>query len=169
MPKDVWTTFEDVPARCWGWLDPYVYFGDDSGNVYQMHPVHFNDDGKPIRVDVQMAWNDFKTPARKHFNVLQTYLTSDGIPRPSIDVKVDYDYSPAVNTPDLSSTSDGAEWDTATWDEAEWATGDRAWTLWNGVNPLGHVGAIRLTALVQSGSFIVNGFDLVFESGVFGP
>ena len=177
MPKEVWTTFEDVPARCWNWIDPYVYFGDDEGSIYQMHPTHFNDDGNPIRVDVQMAWNNFKTPAKKHFLVLQTYLTSDGSPRPVIDMKVDYDYSKGVNTPDIGEILEGSTWDVALWDlpgqtpplpEGDfWAPGNRGITIWNGICPLGHVGAIRLTTLVQNSSLFVNGWDVVFEAGTF--
>ena len=169
MPKAVWSTFEDIPARCWNWMDPFVFFGDDSGNIYEMHPLHFNDDGKPIRVDVQMAWSLFKTPVKKHFLALQTYLTSDGSPRPIIDMKVDYDYSLGVNTPDIAEISTGALWDTAEWDVDFWAPGNRSITIWNGISPLGHVGAIRLTTLVQNSTFAVNGWDVVYEEGAHGP
>jgi hypothetical protein len=169
MSKDVWSTFEDVPARCWGWIDPYVYFGDDTGSVYQMHPAYFNDDGKPIRIDVQTAWNNFGTPLRKHFKAIQTYLTSDGDPRPVVDMKVNYDYTPGINIPDITQSSGGATWDVATWNVDSWTTLSATQTLWNGVGRLGHTGAIRLSASVMSGVFEINAFDVVFEEGKLGP
>jgi hypothetical protein len=165
MPKDVWTTFEDVPARCWNWIDPFVYFGDDFGNVYQMHPTFYNDDGKAIRCDVQMAWNKFKTPSKKRFLALQTYMTTDGLPKPVIDMKVDYDYSAGYNVPDFTETVLGAEWDVGIWDVDYWAQGNRPVTVWNGVAAMGQVGAIRLTAQITNSSFFVNGWDVIFETG----
>jgi hypothetical protein len=167
MPHAVWSQFQDVPARCWNWIDPYVYFGDDDGNVYEMHPSHLNDDGKPIRVDVQTAWSQFKTPANKHFKMIKTYLITDGDPRPYIDVKVNYDDTPPTNQPDVSFARTGAVWDTATWDVDYWAGGERAVSIWNGVSDrvIGTVGGPRLTALIKDCSFAVAGFDVIYEQG----
>jgi hypothetical protein len=180
MPKAVWSKFHDVPARCWGWINPNVYFGDAAGNVYEMHPVHRSDDGKPIRVDVQMAWNQFKTPALKHFKMILPYIVTDGHPRPFLEVKVDYDSTALLNQPVISDISGGeAEWDVALWDYpdqipplpegASWLGGYRQWTNWTGVNGLGRVGAVRLTAYISDCSFAITGFDVLYEQGsVFG-
>jgi hypothetical protein len=168
MPKAVWSTFEDVPARCWNWLDPLVYFGDDSGNVYEMHPNYLNDNGKSIRLDVQMAWDDFKTPAIKHFKALKSYLTSNGEVHPTIDIKTNFDSTPGDNTPDIGDTATGAIWNTALWNADTWGGGEKALALWNGVSALGHIGAVRLTMQIDSSSFSINGWDVVFEAGVFG-
>ena len=170
MPKAVWSQFKDVPARCWGWINPYVYFGDDLGNIYQMHPIYRTDDGAPITVDVQMAWNQFKTPALKHFKMILPYVVTDGQPRPFVDVKVDYDSSPVTNWPEISDTEEGtATWDLATWNVDDWVGGSRIWTNWTGVAGLGRVGAVRLSAQVSNCSFAVTGFDILYEEGsVFG-
>ena len=109
--------WNDIPARCWSWLDPIVYFGDDSGNVYEMHPAYLNDNGQAIRVDVQMAWSDFKAAADKHFTGVTTYLTTNGDVQPFIDIKVDFDFSPAENRPDIGTTTGGSDWDVARWEE----------------------------------------------------
>ena len=169
MPNAIWSMYEDIPARCWNWIEPYTYFGDDSGNVYQMHASYLNDDGRPIRCDLQTAWSDYKTPAKKHFLVIQTYLTSSGLARPIIDMKVNYDLTPGVNQPDVNETTTGAAWDLAVWDQDYWAPGERARTIWNGVCPTDHVGAVRLTALIQDSTFQVNGFDVIYEAGTYGP
>jgi hypothetical protein len=168
MPKSVWSTFEDIPARCWNWLDPNVFFGDDKGNVYEMHPRYLNDNGQPIKVDVQMAWDDFKTPATKHYKALKTYYSSNGDVHPTIDIKTEFDYSSGVNAPDIGDTATGALWNVATWNVDDWGTGERAITLWNGVSGLGHIGAVRLTTQIGNSTFAVNGWDVLFEAGVFG-
>jgi hypothetical protein len=180
MPKAVWSTFDNVNALCWGWINPYVYFGDSKGNIYQMHPDYTSDDGKPIKVDVLMAWNQFKTPALKHFKMILPYIVTDGNPRPYVEVKVDYDISDATNWPEISDTSEGgAEWDVALWDYPDqdpplpvgalWVGGNRNYGNWTGVGGLGRVGAVRLTAHVSNCSFAVTGFDVLYEEGsVFG-
>jgi hypothetical protein len=170
MPKAVYSLFDNIPARCWGWIDPYVYFGDDLGNVYQMHPQYLSDDGAPIRVDVQMAWSQFSTPTLKHFKMILPYLITDGHPRPQVDVKVDYDTSPPTNQPEISGTAEGgASWDTATWDVDGWVGGGRNWSNWTGVGALGRVGAVRLTAQISDCSFAVAGWDILYEKGsIFG-
>jgi len=170
MPKAIWSKFEDCPARTWGWINPYVYFGDDYGNIYQMHPLYRTDDGAPIRVDVQMAWSQFKTPSLKHFKMILPYIITDGNPRPFVDVKVDYDSSPILNQPEISETEEGtAAWDFAVWDVDDWVGGSRNWGNWTGVAGLGRVGAVRLSAYVSNCSFAVTGFDVLYEEGsVFG-
>ena len=64
MAKPAWQEWKFIPARCWGWIDPYVYHADDKGNVYEMHPSHQSDDGLPIYVDVQTAWFAVQDPRR---------------------------------------------------------------------------------------------------------
>ncbi len=49
-----------------------------------------------------MAWSQFKTPAVKQFKMIQAFMQTDGDPRPLIDFKVDYDYTPAQNQPDVT-------------------------------------------------------------------
>lgn len=169
MPNQIWSEWADVPSRCWGWIDPFVYFGDDSGNVYQMHPVYQNDNGQAITVDVFMAWSSFKTSVEKHFTGVKAYMITDGDPHPVLDVKVDYDETPGVNAPDITLLGPGAIWDTATWDVDYWAPGLRSEIIWNGVDPSGVVGAVRLTARIDSCAFSITGFDVQFEAGKVGP
>jgi hypothetical protein len=123
----------------------------------------------PIIVDVQTAWNLFKTSADKHFTAVATYMISDGPPKPVIDIKVDYDYSAATNTPDIATFTGGAMWDVAEWDVDFWAQGERPLKVWNGVCPSGVAGAVRLTAAVYNCHFAVTGWDVAFEEGYFGP
>jgi hypothetical protein len=166
MPRPVWSEYQDIPARCWAWIEPYLYFGDDAGGIYRMHPDFLNDNGNPIRCDVQVAWRNFGTPGRKHFKLIQPYMLTDGDPRPFVDVKVDYDYSEPENQPDVSFAADGAAWDVADWDIADWAQGEqRPVRLWQGVSAHGRVAGPRTVVLVRNCSFAITGWDVVFEAG----
>jgi hypothetical protein len=169
MPKPVWSTWSDMPARCFGWIEPNVYFGSDTGSVYQMHPRFQSDDGKPINVDVQMAWSLFKTTSAKHFKMVRPFIITNGVPKPFVDIKVDYDFGPAQTQPDVSVGALGALWDEATWDVDYWENAERVWTNWQGVKPIGTVGAPRVSAAVKDCNFAIAGWDVLFETGsVFG-
>jgi hypothetical protein len=169
MPKAVWSDWQDIPSRCYGWIDPFVYFGDDKGNVYEMHPMHLNDDGNPINVVVQSYWSQFGTPARKHFLAIQTYMISNGQPRPSIDLKVDYDSSPGINIPDITELVGSSLWDVAHWNTAMWSPGEKAMKVWNGVPSSGISGSVRVSASIYNCAFAITGWDVLFETGKFGP
>jgi hypothetical protein len=170
MPKPVWMTWEKIPARSWVWVGDSLYFGDDSGHIYEMHPRYQSDLGpgynNPILVDVQMAWSQYKTPGIKHFKMVRPYLLTDGDPRPQLDMKVDYDSSVPLNTPDISFAQPGATWDVSDWDADYWAIGgERAVSFWQGVGALGRVGGPRLRAQVMGCSFGLAGWDVLYESG----
>lgn len=165
MPNPIWSTWSGLPARCWGWIDNRLFFGDDKGNLYEMNPVYLSDNGQPIRVDVQAAWSSFKTPAQKHFKMILPYIISDGVPRPYVDIRVDYDTTPPFNQPDVSQADPGAMWDTATWDEDFWASGTGPKNDWNGVAAIGRIGAPRMTALILNCTFSIAGWDVIYETG----
>jgi hypothetical protein len=169
MPNPVWASWSAVPARCWGWLDGRLYFGSDDGLVYEMHPTFLNDNGKPIKVDVQMAWSNYGTPASKLFKMILPYIQTEGSPLPFIDMKVDYDLSAPTNQPDVTFSSQGAVWDLATWDVDGWGGALTGHNDWSGVGVIGRVGAPRLTALILNCSFAVGGWDVLYEQGsIFG-
>jgi hypothetical protein len=167
MPQPLWSQFKDVPARTWNWLDPFVYFGDDFGAVYEMHPKYQSDDGQPIVVDVQTAWNLFKTASVKHFKMLYPHIITDGgaPPRAYVEVKVDYDTKFPVNQPDIFVGGQQATWDEAVWDEDYWVTGARTEGNWQGVSALGRVGAVRLRVGVLDCTFSITGWDVIYETG----
>jgi hypothetical protein len=170
MAKPSWAEWKGVPARCWGWINPYLYFGDDVGNIYRMHSSIQSDNGKPIYIDVQTAWSQFKTPAIKHFKMILPYVLTDGAPKPSVDVKVDFDNSIPINTPSITELgANNATWDLADWDTSDWVWSSKNWSNWTGVGSIGRVGAIRMTAAVYNCSFSILGWDVLYDRGsVFG-
>jgi hypothetical protein len=166
MPREVWSEFRDLPSRCWGWINNGVYFGDDKGNVFHMHPAYLNDAGEPITVDVQPAWSDYKSAGLKAFRMLKTYMITDGSPKPMVDIKVNYDSTPPENQPEnITTFALGSAWDTATWDVDSWAPGAQPFAMWNGVGRQGHVGAPRVTARIKDCVFSVAGWDVIYEEG----
>lgn len=165
MPTTFWSSWSGLPSRSWQWLEDKLWIGSDDGVLYEMNPDYLSDAGKPIRVDMQSAWSNFKTPAYKDFKLIRAYITTDGEPRPFLDVKADYDTSPPINQPDASFNPTGAEWDTATWDVDYWAGGLKTRAGWNGVASAGNVGAPRLVAFISNCTFAVSGFDIVYETG----
>jgi LysM repeat protein len=170
MPNPVWATWSKLPSRCWLWINARMFFGSDDGKVYEIHPSYLNDNGNPIRVDLQMAWSNYGSVAIKQFKMVLPYIISDGTPRPFVDFRVDYDTSPPVNQPDTTSNPDiGATWDLAAWNTDAWAGNTLLWNNWQGVAAIGRVGGPRLMADVLNCEFSVAGFDIIFENGsVFG-
>jgi len=170
MPNPVWASWSNLPARCWGWVNDRLFFGSDNGKVYEMSADFLNDDGQPIKIDVQAAWSNYGTPANKLFKMILPYVESDGVPMPFIDMKVDYDLSPPFNQPDVSAGgAGGGTWDVAPWDTSDWGLSLIPYQNWSGVGVLGRVGAPRLVALVKDCQFTLNGWDVLYETGsVFG-
>lgn len=160
-----WTQWRDIPSRCWGWLTNQLYVGDDSGNVFEVDEATLNDNGEAIYVDVQLAWSAYGTPAIKHFKQLRPYIFTDGVPRPFMDVRVNYTNKPPKNQPDVTFTAPGAVWNEAIWDVDDWAQPVKAWASWQGCGAIGRVGAPRLTASILNSEFEISGFDVVFETG----
>jgi hypothetical protein len=175
MQVSKWVKWRDVPARCWVWLDGRLYFGDDLGNVFDMDAVYTNDDGHAIKTDLQLGWDDFGSAVGKHFKMVRPFLITDGVPRPRIEVRTDYDTSEPVNEPDVTFSTPGAIWDEAIWaiDEADelagngdyWAQGPVNYAEWQGCAASGKVGAIRMTMSINGAEFEVTGFDVVYENG----
>jgi len=175
MTQATWSQWADIPSRCWGWIDPWLYFGDDSGRIYKMHPsLHSDDNGigghVPIRVDVQCGWSQFRWPGLKKFNLVRAHIVTDGRPLIYLDVKKDYDYSTTTNKLDIVfAEGGGAQWDVAPWDTSDWSGRPPIplW-VWQGCGGDGVVAAPRITANVLDCVFELYGFDVTYEKGDIG-
>ena len=165
MPHARWTSWSKIPARFWTWLNNRMYCLDEAGIVYENGFDYLNDNGNPIKVDIQWAWSDYGTPAYKHYKMIKIYIVTDGQPRPMMDMRVDYDYTEPTNQPDVSFTTPGAIWDTAPWDTSDWAKGEVTLASWQGVAKAGHVGGPRLTCLLMNCSFAITGATVLYEQG----
>lgn len=165
MPNSFWTSWSAIRSRCWGWLNNTLYVGDDEGNLFTVTRTNLSDDGAAIKVDVQFAWSNFKTPGIKHFKMLKPYIITDGRPQVTVDMQVDYETTPPVNQPDLTYSAAGADWDTADWDVSDWAPPSTMVGKWSGVGKLGVVGAVRLRSMISGCEFAISGADVLYETG----
>ena len=166
MPGQVWSKWLDVPSRCWGYLDNNTYFGDDHGGIFLGGDEYLNDNGAPINSDVRFAWSNFKSVAKKQFKMIRLYAVTDGLPRPFMDMEVDYDNLPPTNQPDLTvGASGGADWDTADWDTSDWAVAVEPKQAWQSVVGMGRVGAVRIRTSTTGCSFALTGVDVIYELG----
>lgn len=165
MPDPIWATWSGLNARCWNWINGRLLFGSTDGKLYELSELYLNDNGNPIVADVQFAWSTYNTPALKHFKMVLPYIISDGVPRPYIDMKVDYDSTPPLNQPDVTFAQLGATWDVATWDIDYWAAAPTQRGNWQGVGRLGRVGAPRIKVSILNCTFALAAVDVIYEEG----
>jgi hypothetical protein len=166
MRGPIWTKWLDVPSRCWGWLNDTAYFGTDDGRICVGGPQYLNDAGAPITADVRFAWSNYKTVATKDFKMIQLYTITDGLPRPFMDMEVDYSNLPPTNQPEITSgPSGGATWDTSAWDTSNWALNSQPRQNWQGITGLGRVGAARIRVSISGATFSITGLDVLYEMG----
>jgi hypothetical protein len=165
MSGGVWAMWEGLPARSWQWINNGMVFGSDDGKLYGMSEDYLNDDGKPIVADVQWAWRQFGIPLKKKFNMMRTYMVTDGLVDPYMDIRVDYDQSKPANEPEPIIATSGAIWDVADWDTSDWAKGETAVMLWEGATGKGVVGAPRFRAAIVASRLSITGVDILFEAG----
>jgi len=166
MPDAIWTKWIDIPARCWGWLNNQTYFASETGGIYLGGSEYLNDNGAAINADVRFAWSNYRSVSKKNFKMVRLYTITDGLPRPFIDLEVDYNNIPPTNQPDVTAgASGGAEWNTASWDTSDWASATQPKMNWQGVTGLGRVGAARVRISVTGCTFSLTGVDVIYELG----
>jgi len=166
MPHQIWVKWNDVPARCWGWLNSHAYFGSEDGKIYLAGAEYLSDHGKAINADVRFAWSSYKSVTKKNFKMVRLYALTDGLPRPFIDLEVDYNNVPPTNQPEVTTgPSGGGVWDLATWDVDDWASSTQPKQNWQGVTGLGRVGAARVRVSVLGCTFSISGVDVLYELG----
>jgi hypothetical protein len=166
MPGQIWSKWSNIPSRCWGWLDNHAYFGSGTGGIYRGGTEYLNDNGAPINADVRFAWSNYRSVQKKNFKMMRLYTITDGLPRPYMDLEVDYNDLPPTNQPDLTTgPSGGSDWNTAAWDVDFWASSTQTKQNWQGVTGLGRVGAVRVRISVSGCVFSLAGADVVYELG----
>jgi hypothetical protein len=165
MPDPVWCSWSNVPARCWQWIARRLLLGSDDGILYEMRLDALSDDGRPIVADMQLTFSAYDSSAIKQWKMISPYIITDGVAKPYVDIRVDYDYSPPFNQPDVSLGATGATWDVATWDVDYWAQQPTSTRLQNGVSAIGRVGAPRVKVSVVNCEFSIAGFDILYETG----
>jgi hypothetical protein len=158
-----WCRFTGLNGGCWGTLGSNVYFGDNSGNVWQ-YDVQYNDGGAAITATVQQAYADAGTPQNKRFVAARPIVEAPSGIVPAVVIKLDYDTS-APSIP-LSSFAPAASafWDAALWNVSFWDEPLVPSLNWQSLSGMGRVGSIAM-AFATANSVSVNGMDIIFEPG----
>lgn len=160
-----WCRFTNMNAGCWELFNGQLYFGANDGTVYEYTLTNFQDRGEPINATVQMAFQDFDTPANKRFIEARPLIQGPPSYAPQVTIRLDYDVS-LLEPESVPVSSVGAEWDVAFWDEAEWGI-DRVPNLfWQGLKGIGRAGSVAF-AVGSEGPMTFNQIDVVFETGGF--
>lgn len=140
-----------------------LFFGG-SGVVYEADKGT-HDNGAAITWDMQTAWQYYgERGALKRIVMLRPHLLRTGGVIPAIEVKVDFDTSPATVTPTLGMAS-GAVWDTSLWDVGRWG-GEERYKSWTATSALGYAIALRVRGQSATDSLSLEGFDVQFEPAV---
>jgi len=165
MPDPVWCSWSDVPSRSWQWITRRLLAGTDEGILYEMRLGQQSDDGRPITADMQLTFSAYDSSAIKAFKMISPYIISDGLAKPYVDIRVDYDMRPPINQPDVSLAPIGGTWDQAIWDVDYWAQQPTSQLYQNGVAAIGRVAAPRVKVSIVNCSFSIAGFDVLYETG----
>jgi hypothetical protein len=114
---------------------------------------------------MQLTFSAYDSSAIKAFKMISPYIISDGLAKPYVDIRVDYDMRPPINQPDVSLAPIGGTWDQAIWDVDYWAQQPTSQLYKNGVAAIGRVAAPRVKVSIVNCSFSIAGFDVLYETG----
>ena len=143
-----------------------TYFGSEDGGIYLGGSEYLNDNGAAINADVRFAWCNFGSVSKKNFKMIRLYTITDGLPRPFMDLEVDYNNVPPTNQPEVTAgPSGGAEWDMATWDVDYWAQ-PRSRSRTGRASRASGASAPRASASASpAATFSLTGVDVLYELG----
>lgn len=160
-----WCRFTNVNAGCWALKGSDLYFGGHNGTVYKFD-TEYLDDTASIGFTVQTAFYDFRTPQNKRFVAARPLVRAPSGYSVSLDLKVNYDTSPARVTGAPIPTSAGSIWDVAAWDVSDWEGESSPQAAWQSVAGIGQVGSVAIAGSLSQ-EFVLNSVDMLAEPGGF--
>jgi hypothetical protein len=160
-----WCRFTNMNAGCWGLFNDGLYFGGNDGTVYKYTLDNFQDVGDPIQGVVQMAFQDYGTPANKRFIQARPLLQGPPGYAPQVTIKLDYDTS-LVAPQSVPVSSVGPDWDLSDWDEEFWGVDAGPNLFWQDLVGIGRAGSVAF-AVGSQGPMFFNQIDVVIETGGF--
>ena len=137
-----WSLFTGWNANCFEIFNDNLYFGDDSGAVWQGYSG-YADGNLGVHIDMQCAFNWFDEPGKeKRMTMIQPLLTTQGNIVPDLEIDTDFNTSTFIQP--ITITAQGVLWDSAIWDVSLWPAGTTNYTQWLTVQAIGHCFAARL-------------------------
>lgn len=164
-----WCKFTNQNANCWEVLDGKLYFGGNTGKIYEAD-VAANDGGSVISGDMQTYYDGFGNNSRlKKWGMIRPNILSQGTISPQIGLNIDYVTANPTGTIEAASSTN-ATWGTMVWGAFTWAGGLIRNSRWKALTDSpGYVAAVRMKVAANgTGSPVqlqVNGFDISYELG----
>lgn len=156
-----WCQFNNMNAGCWATANDLLYFGGNSGIVYQADSGYL-DDASNITWEIQTAWQLHGGDANKRFTMVQPIMLTGGGVEFAMGVDVDfYTETPVgvLTTPTLT----GAVWP-FTW-PFTWGGDNALDARWRSVGSIGIWSSIHQTGVIKGGSCQINSYNLVAQRG----
>lgn len=157
-----WWRATNMNGIAWQELAGRLYFGDATGAVFQAD-VTKRDGGNAIPTDLMCAFSRYGTSRQKKFAMVRPFFTTDAVPRPAIDMRVDFDLTEPTSRPQLTEKLPGTPWGSP-WG-SKWGVTSRNSTQWVGATGIGHIGAIRMKLEADNVDLALSGFDVMFQPG----
>jgi hypothetical protein len=184
-----WCKFTGMNASCWAVYLDNLYFGGNSGLVYQADTSGL-DVTEPIEATGQGAYNYYRSPGKlKQWKMLQPLLTTDSTSRPAVGISTDFKENASLGTPSAGQSA-SALYDEAVYDVDVYGIEGRTVADWTGVAGVGQCASIHFRASTGSSTVSVwgvsdwgedpwsgsvsgdvvmrlNGFNVIYELGGF--
>ena len=141
-----WCKFTGWDATCWALMGDSLYFGTDDGRVMVLNDTYL-DDGDPISADALPAFSNYDSASLKFFLQARGLFTAISGTDPPIEMKTDYDTSPA-SVSQVSIPSGGTAWNSPWY--SSWGSPIVSVSNWQSVVGYGVAGSPRLKVASQT-------------------
>ncbi|CAB4165387.1 hypothetical protein UFOVP833_55 [uncultured Caudovirales phage] len=156
-----WCQFTGMAAGCWAVANDKLYFGGNSGVVYQASNGYLDNFGT-IPFSLQTAWQKVSGDTNKFFTMVRPVMLSGGSAVFGIAANVDFytvNPSPGTSGPQIS----GMSWP-FTW-PGTWGGQNVLDAQWQSVGAIGTWVSINLAGTINGAALQVNNFELIAQKG----
>jgi hypothetical protein len=159
-----WCRFTNMNGGCWAIFNDKAYFGGNNGTVYR-YGDSFSDISSAIFASFQQAYTNFGTAQNKRFTLAQPLFRGPSSYVPSVEIKLDYDTSPATLPANVFTTS-ASLWNVSFWNAATWNASSSPSKFWQTLSGIGQYGSIAMHFSVGQ-EFALNQINVMYEPGGF--
>lgn len=157
-----WCTFSNINAGCWGVANGKLYYGGNSGVVYQA-AVGLADAGADIVCDMKTGWTNLGYPEKKMATAIKPIMLSSG----GVDYqqKINWDFDDTAPSGTVTATPvSGAVWGSMVWPWT-WGGNNVIDARWHAGGGVGTWAAVRFKTAVNGTSAQINAFNVLVQRG----
>jgi hypothetical protein len=163
MTASPWCRFLNWNGYCFALFGNNLYFGGDSGMVYQADTGSLDDLGAISAVG-QQAWNMFQNPLEKRLTAARPLLESTtGL---SFSFGIGFDYGDLDIETEGATTGTGSPWNTSPWNTSPWSPESTVSILWHASGGTGVAISVGIALDTTQGATWLRS-DLRFEEGTY--